>query len=248
MNRLILSLALLGAGMFPAAAQHYRGFFDASFNIPVSNSSGLDFDSYAGSTFSGTTSHGVQLRNLFVGAGAGVMYACDSYGIGIPVFADVRYDFFNFSTVNLFIGCKVGYSFATEENDIDMSRASDEWLDSHGAAGIVTPIYDESGRHIGFTKTGIDNYGVYSEFQGLFIQPSIGVRFRLNATMGLNLTLSYMPLQMNCNSDIAHSTYHFKQDDYGNTYDEHINSSRIEDGFTDKFWSHRLAISVGLDF
>lgn len=254
MNRLILSLALLGASLFPAAAQHYRGFFDATFTYPVSTSSGMDFydDGY---TLSGTTSHGVQLRNLFVGAGAGVIFTINSYdpydsenshnsySIGIPVFADVRYDFFNLSIANLFIGCKLGYSFAPNKGSgIYMVSPDDTWPQFKDIN--ASPIYDETGQQIGNTEAQI--YDPVSTFQGLYIQPSIGVRFRLNATMGLNLTLSYLPLQMDYETNIEYTTYKSVQNDYGVTNYEILN--RTTDIVTGKFWSHRLALSVGIDF
>lgn len=247
MNRLILSLTLLAAGMLPAAAQHYRGFFDASFNMPLSNSNDWIFDDAKGFTFSATTSHGVQLNKLFIGAGAGALYTCSSYGVGIPVFADIRYDFFNFSAVNLFIGCKAGYSFASTENDMHMLFPKPDDIVGRESFFIADqPIYDESGQQIGHTQSLATQ--PYSEFQGIYIQPSIGVRFRLNATMGLNLTLSYLPLQMKSKHDIEYRTNILTQDEYTGDMVNHYQYRTERDAVVGKFWSHRIALSVGIDF
>lgn len=206
MKKHILLALCIGLSVVSASAQHYRGFLDFTTTVPVVNTNGYGFE-YAdigGATIGGSTSHGIQLKNIFIGAGAGALYVPSSYSVGIPVFAEARWDFFRGRMLNFFVGCKLGWVLNAGDED-----------------GV--PINDEC---------------EYSEmcgmYGGIYIHPSVGLRFRLNSTMGINLALSYIPLRF----DVEKYCYYY-------SYDPYINERWNE---YSKFWSHRIALSVGLDF
>lgn len=198
MKKTIFIFTFFLAAVASASGQHYRGFFDFTLSVPLSNSDETTFDVAAGMTLGGTTSHGVQFRNLFVGAGVGAMFIPSSYCVGLPVFAEARWDFFRLRTTNFFVGCKLG------------------WIFNCG---------DESGISL-VSSRSCDGYADYGSF---YFQPSAGIRFRINNTMGINLALSYIPLRFN------------KENWFGP--DDHEGWSEYS-----KFWSHRIALSIGLDF
>ena len=55
-------------------------------------------------------------QNFFIGAGLGAIFQGDSsYNTQLPIFGDLRWDFFNSHRVNPFIGVKLGYSLAFGE-------------------------------------------------------------------------------------------------------------------------------------
>lgn len=202
MKKHILLALCIGLSAVSASAQHYRGFLDFTTTIPVSNTNncGFEYADIGGTTIGGSTSHGVQFKNLYVGAGVGALFVPSSYSIGVPVFAEARWDFFRGRMLNFFVGCKLGWVL-------------------------------NAGEKYGVSLNESDEYGMYG---GVYIHPSVGLRFRLNNTMGINLALSYVPLRF----DVETYCYYYSYDPY--IYDRWCEYS--------KFWSHRIALSVGLDF
>ncbi|MDE6416630.1 MAG: hypothetical protein K2K68_06360 [Duncaniella sp.] len=114
MKKFILALTALIISSGCAFAQKYRGLLDLSYSYSLPKSGYPDLEAYQRNFFGLSTSHGVQIKKFFVGAGLeGLTNLSD--GVDIPVFADVRYDFFGRKTTNFFVGCKLGayvYSWA----------------------------------------------------------------------------------------------------------------------------------------
>ncbi|MDE6484043.1 MAG: hypothetical protein K2L14_01420 [Duncaniella sp.] len=107
MKKFILALTALIISSGCAFAQKYRGFFDLSYSYSLPKSGETDLEAYQRSYYGLSTSHGVQIKKFFVGVGLeGLTNLSD--GVDIPVFADVRYDFFGRKTTNFFVGCKLG--------------------------------------------------------------------------------------------------------------------------------------------
>lgn len=228
MKKHILLALCIGLSAVSASAQHYRGFLDFTTTIPVSNTDGTTFEDASGITIGGTTSHGVQFKNLFIGAGVGAMIIPDTGCFGLPVFVDGRWDFFRGRTVNFFVGCKLGYVINA--------------IEKYG-------IYLDYGKSYSYY---VDNGNVYEShwtscaggYGGIYFQPSIGIRFRLNRIMGINFALSYIPLKFNKETDYF-SRVSIGVDSWGGTEYEYVDEDWCE---YSKFWSHRIALSVGLDF
>jgi hypothetical protein len=209
-KKILLTLTLLTATLTPAAAQHYRGFFDADISVAVHTNTDFDYDNPGGFSIGGSTSHGLQFNKLFVGIGAGALYIGHSYCTGIPLFADFRWDFFNRRLANLFVGLKAGYIFnAGDDDGISFYNEEEHWPNN-------------------------DAWGGYGS---CYIRPSVGVRFRLSSLVGINLALSYYPIRYKAYEGgitygITETGEHFTRDDR-------------------KFFkidSHRLALTVGVDF
>lgn len=214
MKKLILTLIIALTSISSAFAQHYRGFLDLNVAVPV-HTTDVKFKR---SFFGFTTSHGVQLNKLFVGAGVGAMFASSAFCFGMPIYADARWDFFSAKKTNFFVGLKLGYTVDIKVDDdygIDLSEES---------------YYDAT-----------TNYRIikYAGFGGVHIQPSIGLRFRLNRITGINLTMSYLPLPLEKETSICRrgQSAGFNESLEYSEYSEYS-----------KFWSHRIAFSVGLDF
>lgn len=88
--------------------------------------------------------------------------------------------------------------------------------------------------------------GFCAGYGGIYLQPSIGIRFRLNRIMGINLVISYIPLKFNKETEFYYSNrVPIGVDSWGNTEYEYGYENWCE---YSKFWSHRIALSVGLDF
>ena len=149
-----------------ANAQHYRGFADVTLTIPVAVKMGGENISYetAKGFFPGfTTTHGVQLKNFFVGAGVGAFLTPSlDYSCLLTGFIDGRYDFFNMNKANLFIDCKLGYPIIAGDGDVDMVEPNgDDFF--IGEAKCTAPYFN----------------------------PSVGVRFRFSKNCGINIALGY---------------------------------------------------------
>lgn len=94
MKKLILLLAVAIASVFATNAEiktnSYRGFVDLTYGIGVGNNTSSISD------FEITTVHGYQFNdNIFFGGGIGVQIFHQKHfsnAIGIPFFADFRYD------------------------------------------------------------------------------------------------------------------------------------------------------------
>lgn len=224
MKKALLTLVITLTTLLTASAQHYRGFLDFNLTFPVANSDGMKFENAGGMTIGGTTSHGVQLNKLFLGAGLGAIFNPSSYGVGMPVFAEARWDFFNIRSTNIFVGCKIGAIFNVGDNSYGISLVDQQ--------GIMEVAYGQWTDYYGY---GCAGYG------GIYLQPSVGVRFRINHTMGINIALSYLPLRFKTETE-----YHTNP-----VWDSNHNKEIVpEVSWTEhsKFWSHRIALSVGLDF
>lgn len=108
---LILTLLFIISATQISKAQSYRGFVDGSIGFRV-NSNISSYRPIGDCLF--TTSHGLQIKNLFTGLGGGFAFWGDGrFNTQIPVFLDIRYDFFNSRAWNFFIDLKPGYSFVT---------------------------------------------------------------------------------------------------------------------------------------
>ena len=200
MKKLILALTAVLFGMSSANAQHYRGFVDANLSIPTVKMNGgtLSYSDAIGFAMGLTTSHGVQLKNFFVGAGIGVFYhfGCE-YSSPIPLFINGRYDFFNIHKANLFIDCKLGY-FMNHSGEVSFNSTEVFYFDDY----YVDDLYFES------------------EFKGnkLFFNPSVGVRLRCSNTCGFNIAIGYLPMSMK----LTNLTYAANADSYiGRKFTDH---------------------------
>lgn len=122
MKKLLFTLMLCCIGLAASAQKEsgYRGFVDAGYAFSVSElqvyGSSSTYDISNRVLLS--TTHGYQIiPQLFVGAGVGMTYwhESDNNSFGVPIFADVRSDFYNFGKLGLFADVKAGYSVADIE-------------------------------------------------------------------------------------------------------------------------------------
>ena len=168
MKKLITLFVATALCVCASNAQHYRGFVDVNLSIPTVKMDGgfLSYSDAQGFAIGLTTSPGVQIKNVFVGAGIGAFY---NFGVGnsypIPLFINGRYDFFNIHKANIFIDCKLGYLF-NRTGEFYWDAADDYYYEYEGKWG------------------------------GLFFNPSVGVRFRCSNTCGINIALGYMPMSI----------------------------------------------------
>lgn len=222
MKKALLTLFIALTGILSASAQHYRGFVDFTLTYPMANSDGVTFEdaNAGGMTLGVSTSHGVQINKLFIGAGLGALFVPESDSLGLPIFGEARWDFFNLHTTNIFVGCKIG----------DIINCKDSY-------GICLQAKDWNGEGE-WDRYSDHSYGGYG---GIYLQPSVGVRFRLNNMMGINIALSYLPMRFNRERYYGSVTYSY--DSNGDRQTERMNGIEYS-----KFWSHRIALSVGLDF
>ncbi len=90
------------------SAAQYRGFADFDASNSLGGSKHLNNDSFL---IGISTTHGVQVNKLFLGAGAGIKMFMDiDDGLLVPLYAALRYDFFRVRPTNFFISAKVGYT------------------------------------------------------------------------------------------------------------------------------------------
>lgn len=169
MKKFILALAALIISTGCSFAQKYRGFVDVEGGYVRPNGL-IRFDGKIAVGIS--TSHGVQLNKVFVGAG--LSYNSLAAYTSLPkmsVFADARYDFFGHKSTNFFIDCKLG-SFLL--NSLHLTELIPSKDPNH---------YDKRNAVDGTTSL-------------LFFKPSVGVRFRLSSLVGINLALYYIPMKV----------------------------------------------------
>ncbi len=218
MKKIIIILSLIILSATGVKAQHYRGFVDFMASYSLSQSNGSTFDGPGAFVIGGTSSHGVQVsRNCFVGVGGGFLSDLDNGGSGIPVFMEGRWDFFRVHSIyNFFISLKFGYQIG---------------FGSYGADMICNNNQSSSAPCRGYIGNG------------LYVQPSIGVRLRLTDILGVNFALSYIPMPMVMEHRHEYREYVFNS--WGDMYWEY---SRDMTMTTTKFISHRIALTVGLDF
>lgn len=155
----------------PLSAQQYRGFVDVSLCADLcGGTANPRSDIRCEGTIvgvGGMTSHGVQFHKLFVGAGAGYIFTGPSHSI--PLFADVRWDFFGNRGVNPFVGLRLGY---TAVLDPESYNRDVNYKDSEH-----THNYSESNE------------------ASFYFQPTVGLRIRTAPKFGLNISLSYIPIK-----------------------------------------------------
>lgn len=175
MKKLITLFAATLLCISATNAQHYRGFFDINLSMPTVKLNGGEFtystsEGKEGLGLGVTTSHGVQLKNYFIGAGLGCFYVFGAWeSFPIPLFVDGRYDFFSAHKANFFIDCKLGYILNT------------------------TSEFDFDGPHESYVEFD-------GKWGNLFFNPSVGVRFRCSKVCGFNIALGYMPLLIKLSS------------------------------------------------
>lgn len=206
----------------------YKGFVEAGYAIGLGDMKRNRIDV--------STSHGVQFGgHFFAGLGTGVKfftgakYYCeqpdydyddyykgskgkydidkkDSF-ISIPIFADLRANLFEDNSINPFIGLKIGYAIGIEKKKI-LSEYHDSYF------GYSEEMYCKM------------------KFGGFICTPTIGCRFSINETTGLNISMGY---------DIQKANW-----ELGDTFsygDESRTSS--EDG---NVAANGLVFKVGIDF
>ncbi len=145
MKKFLLALILSVATLQPVSAQSYRGFADIE--------GGILMGPYSNDPFIGlTTSHGIQLvEKFFIGAGTGIL--TNTNNEVMPIFCDLRFDWWTGKKASPFIDLKAGYTLL-----------------------IIT----HSDYAIG---EDLDN--------GLYLNPTVGCRIRLNEKIGINIGLAY---------------------------------------------------------
>ena len=209
----------------------YKGFVEAGYAIGLGDMKRNRIDV--------STSHGVQFGgHFFAGLGTGVKfftgakYYCEvdpndyyydfdkgskgkkSYDIdekdsfiSIPIFADLRANLFEDNSINPFIGLKIGYAIGIEKKKI-----LDEYHNSY----------------YGYSE---EKY-CKMKFGGFICTPTIGCRFSINETTGLNISMGY---------DIQKANW-----ELGDTFSDGYGSeTESEDG---KVAANGLVFKVGIDF
>lgn len=207
----------------------YKGFVEAGYAIGLGDMKRNRIDV--------STSHGVQFGgHFFAGLGTGVKfftgakYYCEqpdydyddyykgskgkSYDIdkkdsfiSIPIFADLRANLFEDNSINPFIGLKIGYAIGIEKKKI-----LDEYHDSY--YGYSEEMYCKM------------------KFGGFICTPTIGCRFSINETTGLNISMGY---------DIQKANW-----ELGDTFSDGYGSETdSEDG---NVAANGLVFKVGIDF
>ncbi|MDE6344913.1 MAG: hypothetical protein K2L69_09260, partial [Muribaculaceae bacterium] len=163
----LIVFTLLTISASTLSAQHYRGFVDAYGPVSINGLPSGFSDEAPKLGIGGMTSHGVQIRKLFVGAGAGYIYSEPTHTI--PVFADVRWDFFGNRGVNPFVGLRLGYTAVLDPANYDRE------------------VYYRDSEH---TCTYRE-----SNEASFYFQPTVGLRIRTAPKCGLNISLSYIPIK-----------------------------------------------------
>lgn len=209
----------------------YKGFVEAGYAIGLGDMKRNRIDV--------STSHGVQFGgHFFAGLGTGVKfftgakYYCElpdyddyykgskgkSYDIdekdsfiSIPIFADLRANLFEDNSINPFIGLKIGYAIGIEKKKI---------------------LFEETYSY--------DYYGEYHyedfckmKFGGFICTPTIGCRFSINETTGLNISMGY---------DIQKANWEIGETE---TYNGGEPETYSKDG---KVAANGLVFKVGIDF
>lgn len=178
-KHIFVTAALLAAfGASEASAVSYRGFLDGEGGITVK--SHPDYTTVNG--FGGVnTTHGLQvIRNLFVGLGGGFCYYMDGPGKYTQTYyADSEYE----GVLQLYLDLR--------------------W-DGFGLFGLgkrISPFVDlkagYQGGQLSFSASGNDasgNYYYYGDKKwsnGMFLRPTIGVRFGIYRNLGINVGIFY---------------------------------------------------------
>lgn len=106
-KKLLLAITVVILGIGSASAVTYRGFvdLDVGYNTSEYNGAGLQL----------STTHGVQWHGLFGGIGIGGNITLlgegpDVFMVSVPIYANVRYDFFSSKRTNFFASVKLGYT------------------------------------------------------------------------------------------------------------------------------------------
>lgn len=219
----IIAIAAIAAMSFTASARtSYRGFvsFDPALAISYSSvsPSDLSISSDAKATmFAGevSTTHGVQInRHVFVGAGVGIQFSCnrsDYYSTDIQIMMDGDEYTFN---VPIYVAARY---------DLDIARK-------------VTPFVScKLGYSLGIPVNGVYNIigssGDSLSDNGLYFQPTIGIRFRVGHHFGINLGLTLYPS-------------YYKTTDYS----ELIYNNDVLTDIQATYHRYNFGLNIGFDF
>ena len=214
-KRLLLILLIFTLFSSPTIyAVKYRGFVDASlgyFLTPFHPENDKE-DSKRRIEFDLTTTHGVQINKLFVGAGTGILLP----EVSFPLYVAGRYDFWGKHGINPYVSLRVGYIFRVKGSYL-MGRLSYETHDTYLSNGIE---YREEYRW---------NEGYYAE--GLYVQPQVGARFRMGRNTGFNLGISLNLINLKEMKEVGfHSIINLETGDTHYSYErkfEPIGSNKI---------------------
>ena len=189
MKRLIFQLTVLILSI-PCAASNYRGMFEigggpmfANERIRTSTGEFRNKQTSSGGLFS--TAHGCQFTScLFAGAGFGIncewlksqktetdgseiFRTSKNHLISIPLFLDVRWDLDVNRKITPYADLRLGYQLGMEGFAIYKARS------------VSNPSYIAAG-----TMKSTD---------GLYVQASAGVRWKVGKNTGVNLGVSFIP-------------------------------------------------------
>lgn len=181
-----------------AKARSYRGFVDFNIGYGLKGNLGYEADNASvtgigsGLTFGFSTTHGYQINQaIFVGAGVGVYgdmvrstveagshqgIHSKLYAATIPVYADFRWDWDIRRNCNPFFDLRAGYQFVRANNPL-------------GNTFYTSNAFTHSSLALAGQDTGC-----------LYLKPTIGFRYSLSDTEGLNFGFSYdifMPKKFN---------------------------------------------------
>ncbi|MCH5347271.1 MAG: hypothetical protein J1E63_09185 [Muribaculaceae bacterium] len=126
----------------------YRGFADIGYGISTSEISDGIYSADVSNYLTISTTHGYQVieNYLFVGAGVGLEYWHEGSAVSIPIFADVRSDFYTANRFSIFGDLKIGY------------RANDaQGLTINPQVGVRFALNDNIGLNLG---VGSDIYKI----------------------------------------------------------------------------------------
>lgn len=216
-----LAIAAIAAMSFTASARtSYRGFvsFDPALAISYSSvsPSDLSISSEAKATmFAGevSTTHGVQInRHVFVGAGVGIQFSCNR-----PDFYNSNQYIIDYDEYTLHVPIYVAARY-----DLDIARK-------------VTPFVScKLGYSLGIPVNGayniIGSSGDSLSDNGLYFQPTIGIRFRVGHHFGINLGLTLYPS--------------YYKTSYGSDY---IDSYELTD-IQATYHRYNFGLNIGFDF
>ena len=175
---LFFSFLLLSQSQTISAVK-YRGFVEASLGYAMTPFHENDHNEDVPLNrmmFDFTTTHGVQINKVFVGAGTGFLLP-DLYcmAASIPFYVAGRYDFWGKGGINPFVALKIGYVWripGTETMGSDLYYEDKEYVEGGLTCKYENYLYE-------------GNIG-----DGFYMQPTVGVRFRMGKNTGFNLGLS----------------------------------------------------------
>ncbi|MDE6370202.1 MAG: hypothetical protein K2K92_01780 [Duncaniella sp.] len=201
-----------------AWAVNYRGFAEISYGKAFEKATDWwgNYELENSNAFGFSTTHGAQLnRHMFVGGGVDVcVFTGDidhDNSVNLNIFGNFRYDMDITKKCSPFFSLKVGY------------RAL--------PASVFGELISNEGEVIGGYAT--------AKYSPLYVNPSIGVRFRLSSKCGLNVGVGYTPLMLK--TDGLSGFYEI----YGSGGYEKI---PYENAHVDIKTGHLITLNIGIDF